>query len=197
VLAGLAAAVGGLVLAVVLAAGGGAEITIDGGDSGPFGSADPAPGSDVAAGGQVVVDVVGAVLRPGVYRLATGSRVGDAIAAAGGYGPRVAADRVDRELNLAEVIRDGQQITVPSRDDPAAVGGGSSPGSGGAGAGLIDLNSATESELDTLPGIGPVTAAKILAARFELPFRSVDELVSRKLVGQSTFDGLKDLVTVN
>jgi competence protein ComEA len=141
------------------------------------------------------------VVQPGVIHLPVGSRVGDAIAAAGGYGPRVAAERVGRELNLASLIRDGDKIVVPSRDDdPAATAGGGGGGGGSAGAspgsGPIDLNRATASELDALPGIGPVTANKIIAARDEQPFATVDDLRSRKIVGAATFDKIKDLLVV-
>ena len=157
-------------------------------------------------GGLLVVDVQGAVVHPGVVRLVAGSRVGDAIAAAGGYGPRVAADRVGQVLNLAALLRDGDKVVVPSRDDPAAGAAGSASGSssGGAGGGgsnpgpasPVDLNRATASELDALPGIGPVTAAKIIASRDEQLFAAVDDLRTRKLVGAATFDKLKGLVAV-
>jgi competence protein ComEA len=154
-----------------------------------------------AAPDLIVVDVGGAVARPGVYRLPAESRVADAIAAAGGYGARVDAKRADRELNLAAVIHDGDQIHVPIRGETAGAGGASS-GSGGASAdggapgGLIDINRATAEELDTLPGIGPVTAAKIIAAREEQPFASVDDLAARKVVGPATLTKIKALVTV-
>jgi competence protein ComEA len=197
--AGLVAAGGGFVLAAVLAMGGPAQVSVDAVGGGPLDS----PASSALEGaGPIVVNVVGAVVRPGVYRLPTGARVADAIAAAGGFGPRVAAGRVDRELNLAAVVHDGDRILVPSRDDTTATEGSTAAsggnGSGGAGSGptLIDLNTATEAELDTLPGIGPVTAAKIVAARSEAPFRSVDELLERKVVGPATFDKIKALVTV-
>jgi len=181
----------------------GAAAAVDGAtyDPGPSGS----PGSADVAGKRLVVDVQGAVVRPGVIHIAAGSRVGDAIAAAGGYGPRVAAERVGRELNLAALLRDGNQIVVPSRDDAAPAGGGAGTGGGGSGIGTsgaspgsgpIDLNHATASELDALPGIGPVTANKIIAAREEQPFASVDELRARKVVGAATFDKIKDLVVV-
>jgi competence protein ComEA len=149
-------------------------------------------------GKELVVDVQGAIVRPGVIHLPGGSRIGDAIAAAGGFGPRVAADRVGRELNLAAVLHDGDQVVVPSRDDPGPVVGSSGPGrsSAPATAGPIDLNRATVSELDALPGIGPVTANKIVSAREEQPFSAVDELRSRKIVGAATFDKIKDLVVV-
>jgi competence protein ComEA len=194
VVLGLAAALGGLLLAWLLATGGpGGSIALGGGTQ-LIVTDDPAGG---LTGGDIVVDVVGAVLRPGVYHLPPGSRVGDAIAAAGGLGPRVAADRVEGELNLAAPLRDGDQVVVPSRADAQASSGHTStsadPGSGG---GLIDLNSATATELDSLPGIGPVTAGKIVAARTSQPFRSVDELLERKLVSQKTFDAIKAKVTV-
>lgn len=155
-------------------------------------------GSALAPGGEVVVDVQGAVLSPGVQRLPAGSRVGDAIAAAGGYGPRVDASRAAAELNLAALVTDGDRIVVPARGDVVAIASGSGDGGsgGGTGGGLVDINTATTAELDALPGIGPVTAQKILDARAEKPFASVDELRERKIVGAATFEKLRDLVTV-
>ena len=157
-----------------------------------------------SAGDRLVVDVQGAVLRPGVVELPAGSRVGDAIAAAGGFGPRVATDRVARSLNLAALVRDGDQILVPSRDDPVASSGGGGGGGGGSaappggssGGELVDLNHASAEALDALPGVGPATAAKIIAARDEQPFGSIDDLRARKIVGAATFEKLKTLVTV-
>jgi competence protein ComEA len=140
----------------------------------------------------IVVDVAGAVARPGVYRLPSGSRVGDAIGAAGGFSPRVAAQRVDAGLNLAALLRDGERIVVPSRDDPTP---GTAAAPGGDSGGLIDLNSATQAELESLPGIGPVTAGKIIASRDEAPFAAVDDLRARGLVGPSTFEQIRALVT--
>lgn len=197
---GLAAALG--IAAFVLAASGsGGEISVEGGTAW---TASGSPGESVgspSAAAAVVVDVQGAVLRPGVLQLATGSRVGEAIAAAGGYGPRVDAERAGRELNLAAELHDGDRIVVPSRDDPVSGAGPQAPGAatgsgGGGGGGLVDLNSATAAELDKLPGVGPVTAQKIIDARAEKPFASVDELRERKVVGASTFEKLRDLVTV-
>jgi competence protein ComEA len=198
---GLLAALAGLVIAGILAFGAPhGDVSIDGvGNALPGASG---ASSTAGSGDVVVVDVAGAVLRPGVYRVATGSRVGDAIAAAGGYGPRVDAERAQRELNLAALVADGDHIVVPSRDDGAATAsGGSGAGSGGSGGsagsvGRIDLNRGSEAELESLPGIGPATAAKIIASRTATPFRSVDELLERKLVGQKTFDAIKALVTV-
>ena len=195
-----------VVLAFWLAtSSGGGSVGIDGAAAAVDGPTDDpgrsrSPGSADVRGKQLVVDVQGAVVRPGVIHLPTGSRVGDAIAAAGGFGPRVAAERVGHELNLAALLRDGDKIVVPSRDDTTTPvggggGGGDAPGASPA-TGPIDLNHASASELDALPGIGPVTANKIIAAREEQPFASVDELRSRKVVGASTFDKIKDLVVV-
>jgi competence protein ComEA len=207
VLAAIVAAAVLIAVAFWLAASsGGGTVAVDGSTAVADPTGDPGPGpvasSSRAAGKELVVDVQGAVVRPGILHLPAGSRIGDAIAAAGGYGPRVAADRVGRELNLAALLRDGDQVLVPSRDDSTqgtGAGGPSGPGASsrpGTATGPIDLNRATASELDALPGIGPVTANKIVAARDERPFASVDELRSRKILGAATFDKVKDLVVV-
>jgi len=178
--------------------GGSGSVSVDGGR--PLGSGPPSAQAVTANGSDapvlLVVEIVGAVDRPGVFRLPAGSRVADLVTAAGGYGARVDADRAGRELNLAAPLHDGDQVRVPSRDDAATstvrpAGGSSIPASG-----PIDLNSATAEQLDSLPGIGPVTAAKILAARGEQRFTAVDDLRTRKLVGEKTFANLKDLVTI-
>lgn len=183
------------VLAIVIAMSGAGTAVVEG----PSSSQDGGAGSFVAAGGELVIDVTGAVAKPGIYRLATGARVGNAIDAAGGFSPRVDVDRVGRELNLAAILADGAQVHVPSRDDPAGGGSaGASPGAGGSGGGggLVNLNSATEAELDALSGIGPVTAGKIIESRATAAFKTVDELRERGLVGQKTFDKIRAQLTV-
>ena len=206
VVAGVVAAalVAGIAVWLVASSGHG-SIVVEGDRPGPGASAAEAGTFAVASAGphdrRLVVDVQGAVLRPGIVELASGSRIADAIAAAGGFGPRVAADRVGRTLNLAALLTDGDQIVVPSRDDPITALASSAPTRGGAagagaGAGPIDLNHATAAELDALPGVGPVTAAKIVTAREEQPFATVEDLRTRKILGAATFDKVKDLVVV-
>jgi competence protein ComEA len=196
-------AIGAFVLAFGSGSGGTVEVeggvALDGPQPGASANADP--GRAISSGRIVVVEIVGAVERPGVFRLPAESRLGDLVAAAGGYGPRVDADRAGRELNLAALLKDGDHIRVPSRDDAAGptthpVGTGGHGATGASATGPIDLNRATEAELDTLPGIGPVTAGKIVASRDEKPFAAVEDLRTRKLVGEKTFASLKDLVTV-
>jgi len=191
------AAVALIVVALTVALGTPAagSVGVDGASAlGSAGSSDAA-GIAQPSRDALVVEIVGAVDRPGVFRLPPGSRIGDLVAAAGGYGPRVDIERAGHDLNLAALLRDGDQIRVPSRDDP---GRGALPSAAGAPAkdAPIDLNTATVDQLDALPGIGPVTAAKILASREEQPFAAVADLRTRKLVGEKTFAQLKDLVTV-
>ena len=188
-------------LAVVVALGSQGAASADGPESTFGGSSKRDSGA-----GEVVIDVTGAVVAPGVYRLEPGARIGDAIDVAGGFSPRVDADRVAAALNLAATLTDGQQVRVPSRDDDAPVTGGGSAGGGDGNAGgsgtaggsssLIDLNRATQAELESLPGIGPVTAGKIIEARTQAPFRTIDDLRERGLVGQKAFDSLRTLITV-
>jgi competence protein ComEA len=119
----------------------------------------------------LLVHVVGAVHSPGLYELDEGSRIDDAIAAAGGPKPKAALDLV----NLASPVADGQQIVVPVRG--AEGTGTATPAPGAPGGGRVHLNTATLEELDALPGIGPVTAQKILDYRTEHgAFSSVEEL---------------------
>jgi competence protein ComEA len=162
-----------------------------------------APAGPFAEDDVIVVDVSGAVAQPGVRRLRAGDRVGDAIAAAGGFGPRADLGAAARSLNLAERLQDGQKVLVPALGEAHAgpLGGGApddgASGAGGpGGTGLVDLNRASRAELESLPGIGPVTAGRILDARAAAAFGSVDELRARGLVGQSVFERVRPLVTV-
>jgi competence protein ComEA len=147
--------------------------------------------TDAVVGPALIVDVEGAVVDPGVHSVPAGSRVGDAIAAAGGYSTEVDIAAAAAALNLAEHLTDGQKIHVPARGEVVTLpGGATSPPSAG---GPIDINHATQGELESLPGIGPVTAEKIIAAR---PFAAIDELDSRDVVGPSVMEQIRDLITV-
>jgi competence protein ComEA len=119
--------------------------------------------------------------------------VADAIAAAGGYSPEVDIEAAAGALNLAAPVNDGQKIHVPARGEVASAPGAATAVPGGAPTGPIDINHAAQDELESLPGIGPVTAAKIIAAR---PFSSIDELDTRDVVGPSTLEKIRDLITV-
>jgi len=158
----------------------------------------------------LVVSVAGRVTRPGVVRVPDGARVADALAAAGGARPGVDLSG----LNLARRLLDGEQIAVGVPPAPDAAGqppsGGSAPGAGAAGAGSgtagsagagpaakVDLNTASEAQLDTLPGVGPVTAQHIVEWRSRNGrFARVDQLREIDGIGERRFQQLRDLVTV-
>ena len=151
-----------------------------------------------AGGGRVVVHVAGAVRRPGVYRLAGGERVADAVKRAGG-----ATRRADLGgVNLAAKLEDGRQIIVPRRGT-AATGGPASPGTSGsaasaaASASPVNLNTATPEQLDTLPGVGPATVQKIVEYREQHGgFGSVEELGQVSGIGDKRLAALRDHVRV-
>jgi competence protein ComEA len=151
-----------------------------------------ARGGVSAAGPGVVVHVVGAVRRPGLYRLAAGSRVADALEEAGGAAP--AADLA--LVNLAAPLADGQQVVVPARTaaGDASTGTGTEDG-GAAAAGPVHLNTASIAELDELPGVGPVTAQKIVDYREKHgAFSSVEDLDAIPGIGAAKIEQLRDLV---
>ncbi len=153
----------------------------------------PSEGVSSDGSGTLVIDVEGGVARPGIVRLRTGARVADAIVAAGGYS-READLLAAARLNLATVLTDGQQVFVPLQgSDPASPASDDGQGGGG---GLVNLNSATPEQLDALPGIGPVTVQKIVAARQDTPFATLDELVERKVLTGSQLEKIRDLVTI-
>jgi competence protein ComEA len=151
------------------------------------GSPSTAGAAAAAAAAPLVVDVAGAVRRPGLVRLAKGSRVSDAIAHAGG--PTAHADR--DAVNLAAPVSDGQQVLVPARGAVASAGA-----SGGeATSGPVSLSAATAAQLDTLPGIGPVTAQKIVDYRAQHgSFTSVDGLDAIPGIGPARIAELQGLV---
>lgn len=145
----------------------------------------------------VIVHVAGAVKAPGVYTLPGGSRVGDAVQAAGGAKPKAVLDG----LNLARVVNDGEQILVPDRRAAQAgptAGTAPAPTGGAAGTGtdnMVSLNQATAADLETLPGIGPVLAAKIVEHRDAIGgFTEVGQLRDVSGIGEKTFQSLAPLV---
>jgi competence protein ComEA len=148
----------------------------------------PRPAQAASSRAKIVVDVAGAVRRPGLHALVPGTRIADALAAAGGATRRADVNAV----NLAAPVADGEQIVVPARGTGTAGGSGGATPSPTA---PLDLNTASLEQLDGLPGIGPTTAQKILDYRqAHGSFRSVDELDAVPGIGQGRLAQLKGLV---
>jgi competence protein ComEA len=193
----------GLIVVIVLALGGAGlwyvrslPRPIQVAASGPATGAPPgATGatSDAPSPAPVIVDVAGWVRAPGVYEFSSGDRIVDAIARAGGA--RRGADLA--ALNLAAPLVDGTQILVPREGEAPPAGVVGAVATGGAGGGLVNINTASATELEALPGIGEVLAATIVAYRDEHgPFASVDQLEDVSGIGPSTLEELRDLVTI-
>ena len=161
-------------------------------------SAETATSSSVTTLETIVVQAAGAVRAPGLYRLAKGSRVADVLEAAGGVTDDADIDRV----NLAALASDSQRVFIPHRGAPVpATPGdlaqsGTSAGNGVGPTGPVDLNTASAQELDSLPGVGPATAAAIVSHRDEVGrFTSVDDLLDVRGIGAAKLEGLRGLVT--
>lgn len=148
-------------------------------------------------GAKIMVDVGGAVVTSGVYALGEGARLQDALIAAGGMSATADREYVAKRLNLAQKLSDGVKIYIPAVGEVSVVGVSSSStltagSSGTTSSGGININTATQAELESLPKIGPATAAKIINGR---PYNSTSELVSKKALSQKTYDAIKDLIT--
>jgi competence protein ComEA len=145
---------------------------------------------DIEDSQMIWVDVAGAVEKPGVYELGKGSRVKDALVMAGGLSEMAEREYLERVINLAREVEDGQKIYIPRRgSDDEKVLGKSVDSLGG----LIDINSAGISELDTLWGVGPARAKSIVDNR---PYGEVGELLSKKVLPENVYEEIKDKVSV-
>lgn len=136
---------------------------------------------------KILVDVSGAVMNPSLYTLNASARVQDALTAAGGLSPEADQSYISKQINLAQKLTDGAKLYVPKVGEQVVLDVAS-----GGDAGLININTASASELDPLPGVGPATSAKIIEGR---PYSSVDELLTKKIVSKSVFDTIKEKIT--
>lgn len=144
-------------------------------------AASAGPSASAARAAQVVVHVIGAVRRPGLVTLPQGSRVSDAVAAAGG----ARSEKAMESVNLARILIDGEQIVLGATAQPRPSGG------------VISLNAATVEELDALPGVGPVLAERIVQWRTDNgPFRSIDELGEVSGIGDAILAQLRTRVSL-
>jgi len=139
----------------------------------------------------VIVDVAGAVEQPGVYSIPYDSRISNVLITAGGLAPKADRNYISRYINLAQRVSDGMKIYFPFENEVSTTFSNQSTRGMGNIGGLININTGSLSELDSLPGIGPVTADKIIAAR---PYQDLSELTSKGVVSKTIFEKIKDKI---
>lgn len=156
-----------------------------------FSQADNA--SSEATQEKILVDIAGAVQKPGLYEMAFGSRLNDLLKKADGLSQEADRDLFDRQFNRAKPLADGEKIYIPKKGEAGRVNvaGASIQSSAVQASQQIDINTATVSQLDNLPGVGPITANKIITGR---PYNSIDELQTKKAVNKATFEKIKSLI---
>ena len=142
-------------------------------------------------GNQVTVDVAGAVEKPGVYKLPSGSRIGDALVSAGGLSAQADREWVARTLNLAEPVKDGGKVYIPEKSQ--IINSQMANGEQSKSTNLININTASVGELDSLPEIGEARAKAIIANR---PYGSSAELVSKAKIPASVYENIKDQISI-
>lgn len=136
--------------------------------------------------GKIKADIEGAIVKPGVYELPSGSRIQDLLIIAGGLAASADRDWISKNLNLAAKLTDGGKVYIPEIGEKADRSNTSNMPN------IININTASAGELDRLSGIGPVTAQKIIDNR---PYQTTEELLTRKIVGKSTFEKIKDKIS--
>lgn len=144
--------------------------------------------------GKIIVDIAGAVLKPGVYELKNGSRINDLLILAEGLSPDADRDYVAQNINLAQKLVDGAKIYIPKKSEIQNLKfeTGKNDKVLGIG-GKININTASQKELETLWGIGPATAQKIIDNR---PYQKIEDLLTKKIVKSNTWETIKDKITV-
>ena len=140
----------------------------------------------------ISVDVSGAVNKPGVYQLKEGDRIEQAIGVAGGFSENANKEYISKYLNMAQKLSDGSKVYVPAEGEIGSAGQGVVAGVAVT-SGKVNINTSSQSEIEALPGIGPVTATKIISGR---PYQTIEELLSKKAVSKAVFEKIKDLVVV-
>lgn len=140
----------------------------------------------------IAVDIEGAVINPGVYKLSSGSLTNDALVIAGGLSLDADRDFVSKNINLAGKLIDGAKIYIPKLDEVTTNSSAQALGTGGGGLELININRASSSDLDSLSGVGPVTSQKIIDNR---PYLTIDDLLEKKVVSEKVFTQIKERIT--
>ena len=148
------------------------------------------------ADSEIVVEIAGEVEKPGVYKLSNGARIDDLLIAAGGISANADRDWMDKYLNRAARLIDGQKVYIPSKNSLPDRQAGKTPNislQGTSVAGLININTASQKQLESLVGIGPVYASNIIEHR---PYSSVEELLSKRALKKAIYEKIKDKVTI-
>lgn len=158
-----------------------------------LGTAQDSQNKSASPSGSILIDVAGAIRNPGVVEIEVGGRVEDAIKAAGGFSDEADFPRIAKEVNRAAILRDGTKLYIPKVGDTGLRLGTLEQIPEGTGSRVVNINAASESHLETLSGIGPVTARKIIDGR---PYQSIEELVNRKIVSKSVFGKIKESISV-
>jgi competence protein ComEA len=142
-----------------------------------------------------MVDIEGAVVKPGVYSLPLGSRLKDGLIMAGGLSASADREKIAKSMNLAARLTDGAKVYFPKQGEiSSTVNTQSGVVSSSDVSTLININEASEGQLDTLYGVGPATAQKIIGGR---PYSDIQELLTKKIVSRSVFDKIKDRISIN
>ncbi len=139
----------------------------------------------------ISVDVSGAVNKPGVYKLTEGNIIQDAIAAAGGFAETANKEYISKYLNMAQKLSDGSKVYVPTEGEAMTTIQSTGVVAGLSTQAKVNINTATQPELEALAGIGPVTASKIISDR---PYQTIDDLTAKKIVSKAVFEKIKDQI---